>query len=69
MLSRSALLRVAPHLATHIVFAMVIAAVATLGWCSADRATASMTDRSTPSIISTEIAVGSVVLLVRVTTR
>ncbi|MBY0304983.1 MAG: hypothetical protein K2W86_07530 [Sphingomonas sp.] len=50
-------------------FTMVIATVAALGWSSTNRATASMVDRSTPSTISTEIAVGSVVLLVRVTAR
>ncbi|OYY77861.1 MAG: hypothetical protein B7Y43_07900 [Sphingomonas sp. 28-62-20] len=69
MLPLTALLRIVPRLAAHIVFATGIAIVAALGWSSANRATASMVDRSMPSTISTEIAVGSVVLLVRVTAR
>ena len=47
--------------------AMLVVAAVILGWPSVDRATTSTVARSSPSIISTEIAVGSIVLLVRVT--
>lgn len=46
--------------------AVIVAAVALLGWSSADRASTPTTNSSHPSILSTEIAVGSFELLVRV---
>ncbi|MBX9860030.1 MAG: hypothetical protein K2Y20_10630 [Sphingomonas sp.] len=69
MPSRPALLRDALLAAKRSALATLVAAAFILGWSSTDRATAPTIGRSTPFIISTEIAVGSVVLLVRIGER
>lgn len=66
MPSHAALLR---NQARCLLVAIMIAAVAILGWSSRDGASAPASDRSSRSIISAEIAVGSFALLVRVTAR
>lgn len=69
MPSHPALLRDALLAARRSALAALVGAAFILGWSSTDRASAPTISRSSPFVFSTEIAVGSVVLLVRIGER